>query len=82
PSTYNEDETAVQTVERVGGEWLKRAAHVGKGWGFYDPAFGETPGNRQDESRLNTEGGLPPHAPKYFTNINIFCGLAIKCFVK
>lgn len=40
-----------------------------------DLAFGEASRIRLDGSRLNTEGGLPPHAPKIDWNTNIFASI-------
>ncbi len=40
-----------------------------------DPAFREASRSRLDGSRLNTEGGLPPHAPLRTQVYHIFFGM-------
>jgi len=61
-----------------GGAWRREAPGetpgnaTEKGWEAMCMPPGEASPSRLDESRLKTEGGLPPHAPKIERTTNAF----------
>ena len=63
PPTSDENDAAYSKPLKRMWDWVKRASHAGKGWEAMCMPPGEASPSRLDESRLKTEGGLPPHAP-------------------